>query len=48
MPSFFARLNSNGRMVAVGVVAGYPPEAAPWLSHRTHDPVHRVRMSASP
>jgi len=25
MPSFFARLNPNGRMVAVGVVAGYPP-----------------------
>jgi NADPH:quinone reductase-like Zn-dependent oxidoreductase len=25
MPSFFARLNANGRMVAVGVVAGYPP-----------------------
>ena len=24
MPSFFARLNSNGRMVVVGVVAGYP------------------------
>ncbi len=25
MPSFFAKLNPNGRMVAVGVVAGYPP-----------------------
>jgi NADPH2:quinone reductase len=25
MPSFFARLNPNGRLVAVGVVAGYPP-----------------------
>jgi NADPH:quinone reductase-like Zn-dependent oxidoreductase len=25
MPSFLARLNPNGRMVAVGVVAGYPP-----------------------
>jgi NADPH:quinone reductase-like Zn-dependent oxidoreductase len=25
MPSFFARLNSNGRMVVVGVVGGYPP-----------------------
>ncbi len=25
MPSFFARLNPNGRMVVVGVVAGYPP-----------------------
>ena len=25
MPSFFAQLNPNGRMVAVGVVAGYPP-----------------------
>jgi NADPH:quinone reductase-like Zn-dependent oxidoreductase len=25
MPSFFTRLNPNGRMVAVGVVAGYPP-----------------------
>jgi len=25
MPSFFGRLNPNGRMVAVGVVAGYPP-----------------------
>jgi NADPH2:quinone reductase len=25
MPSFFARLNPNGRMVAVGAVAGYPP-----------------------
>jgi NADPH:quinone reductase len=25
MPSFFARLNPNGRMVAVGVVAGQPP-----------------------
>lgn len=25
LPSFFARLNPNGRMVAVGVVAGYPP-----------------------
>jgi NADPH2:quinone reductase len=25
MPSFFASLNPNGRMVAVGVVAGYPP-----------------------
>jgi NADPH:quinone reductase len=25
MPSFFARLNPNGRMVAVGVVGGYPP-----------------------
>jgi NADPH:quinone reductase-like Zn-dependent oxidoreductase len=25
MPSFFSRLNPNGRMVAVGVVAGYPP-----------------------
>ena len=24
MPSFFARLNPNGRMVVVGVVAGYP------------------------
>jgi NADPH:quinone reductase-like Zn-dependent oxidoreductase len=25
LPSFFGRLNPNGRMVAVGVVAGYPP-----------------------
>jgi NADPH2:quinone reductase len=25
MPSFFGRLNPNGRMVAVGVIAGYPP-----------------------
>ena len=25
MPSFFARLNPNGRMMVVGVVAGYPP-----------------------
>ena len=25
MPSFFARLNPNGRMVVVGVVAGHPP-----------------------
>ena len=25
LPSFFSRLNPNGRMVAVGVVAGYPP-----------------------
>ena len=25
MPAFFARLNPNGRMVVVGVVAGYPP-----------------------
>jgi NADPH:quinone reductase-like Zn-dependent oxidoreductase len=25
MPSFFERLKPNGRMVAVGVVAGYPP-----------------------
>jgi NADPH:quinone reductase-like Zn-dependent oxidoreductase len=25
MPSFFARLNPNGRIVAVGVAAGYPP-----------------------
>ena len=25
MPSFFARLNPNGRMVVAGVVAGYPP-----------------------
>ena len=25
MPSFFARLNPNGRMAVVGVVAGYPP-----------------------
>jgi NADPH:quinone reductase len=25
MPSFFARLNPNGRMLVVGVVAGYPP-----------------------
>jgi len=25
LPSFFARLNPNGRMVAVGVVGGYPP-----------------------
>jgi NADPH:quinone reductase len=25
MPSFFARLNPGGRMVTVGVVAGYPP-----------------------
>ena len=25
MPSFFAGLNPNGRMVVVGVVAGYPP-----------------------
>jgi NADPH:quinone reductase len=25
LPSFFARLNPNGRLVAVGVVAGYPP-----------------------
>ena len=25
MPSFFARLNPNGRMVVVGVVAAYPP-----------------------
>jgi NADPH:quinone reductase len=25
LPSFFARLNPNGRMVAVGVVAGQPP-----------------------
>ena len=25
MPSFFARLNPNGRLVVVGVVAGYPP-----------------------
>ncbi len=25
MPSFFARLNPNGRMVVMGVVAGYPP-----------------------
>jgi NADPH:quinone reductase-like Zn-dependent oxidoreductase len=25
MPSFFARLNPSGRMVTVGVVAGYPP-----------------------
>ncbi|MEU1790802.1 zinc-dependent alcohol dehydrogenase family protein [Streptomyces sparsogenes] len=25
MPSFFARLNPNGRMVAVGAVAGLPP-----------------------
>jgi NADPH:quinone reductase len=26
MPSFFAKLNPNGRMVAVGAVAGDPPE----------------------
>ncbi len=25
LPSFFERLNPNGRMVSVGVVAGYPP-----------------------
>ncbi len=25
MPSFFAKLNPNGRLVAVGAVAGYPP-----------------------
>jgi NADPH2:quinone reductase len=25
LPSFFARLNPNGRMVAVGTVGGYPP-----------------------
>jgi NADPH:quinone reductase-like Zn-dependent oxidoreductase len=25
LPSFFAKLNPNGRMVAVGVVAGFPP-----------------------
>jgi NADPH:quinone reductase-like Zn-dependent oxidoreductase len=25
LPSFFARLNPNGRMVAVGMVAGWPP-----------------------
>jgi hypothetical protein len=25
MPAFFARLNPNGRMVVVGIVAGYPP-----------------------
>ncbi len=25
MPSYFARLNPNGRMVVVGVVGGYPP-----------------------
>jgi NADPH:quinone reductase-like Zn-dependent oxidoreductase len=25
MPSFFGRLNPNGRMVVVGVVGGYPP-----------------------
>jgi NADPH:quinone reductase len=25
MPSFFARLNPNGRMVALGIVAGPPP-----------------------
>jgi NADPH2:quinone reductase len=25
MPSFFAKLNPNGRMVVVGLVAGYPP-----------------------
>jgi NADPH:quinone reductase len=25
MPSFFARLNPNGRMVSVGIVAGLPP-----------------------
>ncbi len=25
LPSFFARLNPNGRMVAVGAVAGWPP-----------------------
>jgi NADPH:quinone reductase len=25
MPSFLARLNPNGRMVVVGIVAGYPP-----------------------
>jgi len=25
LPSFFSRLNPNGRMVAVGVIAGYPP-----------------------
>jgi NADPH:quinone reductase len=25
MPAFFARLNPNGRMVVVGVVAGFPP-----------------------
>jgi NADPH:quinone reductase-like Zn-dependent oxidoreductase len=25
LPSFFSRLNPNGRLVAVGVVAGYPP-----------------------
>ncbi len=25
MPSFFARLNPNGRLVAVGIVAGHPP-----------------------
>jgi NADPH:quinone reductase len=25
MPSFFTRLNPNGRLVAVGAVAGYPP-----------------------
>jgi NADPH2:quinone reductase len=25
LPSFFARLNTNGRMVAVGIVAGPPP-----------------------
>jgi NADPH:quinone reductase-like Zn-dependent oxidoreductase len=25
LPEFFTRLNPNGRMVAVGVVAGYPP-----------------------
>jgi NADPH2:quinone reductase len=25
MPSFFAKLNPNGRMVVMGVVAGYPP-----------------------
>jgi NADPH:quinone reductase-like Zn-dependent oxidoreductase len=25
MPSFFAKLNPNGRMVAVGAVGGHPP-----------------------
>jgi NADPH:quinone reductase-like Zn-dependent oxidoreductase len=26
LPSFFARLNPNGRMVAVGAIGGHPPE----------------------
>jgi NADPH2:quinone reductase len=30
MPSFFAKLNPNGRMVAVGAVAGAPPATSAW------------------